>query len=193
MQLDEDVIAARRESTKTILRVPWTTEQPASKEAGSVSEAASVAPATPVAAVDPSADELKELDGTVKTSQASSATQAKERLLSERRKSPSPAQSKPKALPQNEFVTMALKAGALKQSSPLVMSEMAGNKGFDPLGFAKDKGLLLQYREAELLGLVRHEVSRRQLEDGVVQFHLQQLCVLGILLERTVHPKEPIQ
>ena len=30
------------------------------------------------------------------------------------------------------------------------MSEMAGNKGFDPLGFAKDKGLLLQYREAEL-------------------------------------------
>ena len=116
MQLDEDVIAARRESTKTILRVPWTTEQPASKEAGSVSEAASVAPATPVAAVDPSADELKELDATVKTSQASSATQAKERLLSERRKSPSPAQSKPKALPQNEFVTMALKAGALKQS-----------------------------------------------------------------------------
>lgn len=150
MQLDEDVVAARRESTKTILRVPWTTEQPASKEAGSVSEAASVAPATPVAAVDPSADELKELDGTVKTSQASSATQAKERLLSEQRKSPSPVQSKPKALPQNEFVTMALKAGALKQSSPLVMSEMAGNKGFDPLGFAKDKGLLLQYREAEL-------------------------------------------
>merc|ERR1712216_954919 len=150
VQLDEDVIAARRESTKTILRVPWTTEQPASNEAGSVSDAASVAPATPVAAVDPSADELKELDATVKTSQASSATQAKERLLSGRRKSPSPAQSKPKALPQNEFVTMALKAGALKQSSPLVMSEMAGNKGFDPLGFAKDKGLLLQYREAEL-------------------------------------------
>merc|ERR1712216_305215 len=88
--------------------------------------------------------------GTVKTSQASSATQAKDRLLSEQRKSPSPVQSKPKALPQNEFVTMALKAGALKQSSPLVMSEMAGNKGFDPLGFAKDNGLLLQYREAEL-------------------------------------------
>ena len=30
------------------------------------------------------------------------------------------------------------------------MSQMAGNKGFDPLGFASTEDLLLQYREAEL-------------------------------------------
>ena len=50
----------------------------------------------------------------------------------------------------NEFAMMALKAGFLKQSSPLIMSQMAGNKGFDPAGFAKSPDLLLQYREAEL-------------------------------------------
>lgn len=46
--------------------------------------------------------------------------------------------------------THTQKAGALKQASPLIMSQMAGNKGFDPLGFASTEDLLLQYREAEL-------------------------------------------
>jgi len=68
---------------------------------------------------------------------------------------PAPAQQKKAAAPTksaepNQFATMALKAGALKQSSPLIMSQMAGNKGFDPANFAKTPDLLLQYREAEL-------------------------------------------
>ena len=60
------------------------------------------------------------------------------------------AEEAAKKVDPNEFAMMALKAGALKQSSPLIMSEMAGNKGFDPAGFAKSPDLLLQYREAEL-------------------------------------------
>jgi hypothetical protein len=42
-----------------------------------------------------------------------------------------------KSTEPNAFAMMALKAGFLKQSSPLIMSPMAGNKGFDPAGFAK--------------------------------------------------------
>ncbi len=68
---------------------------------------------------------------------------------------PASTQKKKAAVPAksaepNQFATMALKAGALKQSSPLIMSQMAGNKGFDPANFAKTPDLLLQYREAEL-------------------------------------------
>jgi len=116
-------IAARRESTKTILRVPWTTET-ASKE---VVEEMPAAPAPAAAAPAPA---------------AAATISAK---ASAKKTAPARVKTEP-----NQFVTMALKAGALKQSSPLVMSQMAGNKGFDPLGFAKDSGLLLQYREAEL-------------------------------------------
>merc|ERR1711966_448307 len=116
-------IAARRESTKTILRVPWTTET-ASKE---VVEEMPAAPAPAAAAPAPA---------------AAAPISAK---ASAKKTAPARVKTEP-----NQFVTMALKAGALKQSSPLVMSQMAGNKGFDPLGFAKDSGLLLQYREAEL-------------------------------------------
>ena len=47
----------------------------------------------------------------------------------------------------NNFASMALKVGALRQTSPLILSQMAGNKGFDPLGFANTPDLLLQYRE----------------------------------------------
>ena len=84
----------------------------------------------------------------------------------------------------NEFAMMALKAGALKQSSPLIMSQMAGNKGFDPLGFATSPDLLLQYREAELkharlamlasLGWVMSELLHTPLADLLGKDNLLQ-------------------
>jgi len=51
-----------------------------------------------------------------------------------------------KSTEPNAFAMMALKAGFLKQSSPLIMSQMAGNKGFDPAGFAKVCVCLLCFR-----------------------------------------------
>ena len=51
-----------------------------------------------------------------------------------------------KSTEPNAFAMMALKAGFLKQSSPLIMSPMAGNKGFDPAGFAKVCVCLLCFR-----------------------------------------------
>jgi len=50
----------------------------------------------------------------------------------------------------NFYARTAMRIGALKETSPLLTSTMPGNKGFDPLGFAKRNDLLLQYREAEL-------------------------------------------
>jgi len=50
----------------------------------------------------------------------------------------------------NTFAATAIKVGALKENSPLLTSDLVGNKGFDPLNIAKDEGLLRQYREAEI-------------------------------------------
>lgn len=113
--------------TKTILRVPWGGE--VKTAAVEVAEDASTPPPAPAP---PAAEAQKKQPA---ASQAPAASKAAE----------APAKTDP-----NEFALMALKAGALKQSSPLIMSAMAGNKGFDPANFAKSPDLLLQYREAEL-------------------------------------------
>lgn len=58
--------------------------------------------------------------------------------------------SSPKKQEDNAFAATALKFGALKPNSPLLTSNLVGNKGFDPLNIAQDAGLLRQYREAEI-------------------------------------------
>jgi len=50
----------------------------------------------------------------------------------------------------NEYVRQALDLGFLQAGSPLEDCVMVGNKGFDPLGFAKDLPGLDTYREAEI-------------------------------------------
>lgn len=50
----------------------------------------------------------------------------------------------------NEYVRQALDLGFLQAGSPLEDCAMVGNKGFDPLGFAKDLPGLDNYREAEI-------------------------------------------
>jgi len=125
----EDAAAAPSAAldTKTILRVPW-----------GASDAAEV----------PKAEESKEVPA--------AEVEAPKAVVTEKAPQAAPAarpaaktKEEPKQEP-NEFAKMALKAGFLKESSPLLTSKMAGNKGFDPAGFAKSPDLLLQYREAEL-------------------------------------------
>jgi len=50
----------------------------------------------------------------------------------------------------NFYVRQALDLGLLKPGSPLEDCVMVGNKGFDPVGFAKDLETLDNYREAEI-------------------------------------------
>jgi len=50
----------------------------------------------------------------------------------------------------NSAVKFAVESKVLKADSVLIDNIMVGNKGFDPLGLAKDQNTLNEYREAEL-------------------------------------------
>jgi len=124
---EEAPVTSAALDTKTILRVPW-----GARGAAEVAEAeeSKKAPAPEVEAPKAVVSE--------KPPQAAPAARPAAKTKEEPKQEP------------NEFAKMALKAGFLKESSPLLKSQMAGNKGFDPAGFAKSPDLLLQYREAEL-------------------------------------------
>jgi hypothetical protein len=135
--------------TKTILRVPWgasvaaevTEARMESKKALEVEapkESVKVPEVQKAEALQSTASVDEKKVAPAQAAQAAPAVRAAAKPKQEAKEEP------------NEFAMMALKAGFLKQSSPLIMSAMAGNKGFDPAGFAKSADLLLQYREAEL-------------------------------------------
>lgn len=117
--------------TKTILRVPW-----GPSLGGQVK---------PAAAVGETAEAPEAQAASTPTPPPPAPESPKKQAPAARKATEEPAKKDP-----NELALMAVKAGALKQSSPLIMSVMAGNKGFDPANFAKSPDLLLQYREAEL-------------------------------------------
>ena len=94
------------------------------------SSSAAVAPAASVA---PEAKKEAPKNAPTPTPKATAPAPKAAALADAKKESAAPA----KSTEPNAFAMMALKAGFLKQSSPLIMSPMAGNKGFDPAGFAK--------------------------------------------------------